>query len=259
MTTAVNFWLDNKCAKAFWSQHELPPYRELLAHTSAWLDPQPGERWLDLGCGCGQLSRALWQRSAGRTQEIVGMDFATINATAYAKLRAELQPQPGEQALRFVGGNFRVDLASWPSARFDGVVSGLAIHYADSFSEENNCWTSVGYDHVLHEIHRLLTVGGRFVFSVNVPEPSWGRVAWSALGGTWRAANPLRYLKKAYRMWRYGGWLKREARRGRFLYLPLPIVLDKLTEAGFVNIEYRLSYARQAYLFRCKKASTTPA
>ena len=54
-------------------------------------------------------------------------------------------------------------------------------------------------------------------------------------------------------MWRYGGWLKREARRGRFLYLPLPIVLEKLTEAGFVNIEYRLSYARQAYLFRCHK------
>ena len=136
MTTAVNFWLDNKCAKAFWSQHELPPYRELLAHTSAWLDPQPGERWLDLGCGCGQLSRALWRRSAGRTQEIVGMDFATINATAYAKLRAGIAAATRRTGLALCGGNFRVDLGELAhGARFDGVVSGLAIHYADSFSE----------------------------------------------------------------------------------------------------------------------------
>ena len=27
-TPAVNYWPDNKCAKAFWGQHELPPYRE---------------------------------------------------------------------------------------------------------------------------------------------------------------------------------------------------------------------------------------
>ena len=30
---SVNYWPDSACAKAFWSQHELPPYQELLAHT----------------------------------------------------------------------------------------------------------------------------------------------------------------------------------------------------------------------------------
>ena len=58
---AVNHWPQSSCAKAFWSQHEAPAYQQLLADTAAWLDPQPGEHWLDLGCGCGQLSQALWK------------------------------------------------------------------------------------------------------------------------------------------------------------------------------------------------------
>ena len=49
MNETINYWPDSKCAKAFWSQHELPPYQELLRDTTAWLDPKPGQRWLDLG------------------------------------------------------------------------------------------------------------------------------------------------------------------------------------------------------------------
>jgi hypothetical protein len=101
-----------------------------------------------------------------------------------------------------------------------------------------------------------LQPGGRFVFSVNVPEPSWGRVALSALRGQFRITGllrRLRYLKRAWRMWKYGGWLKREARKGRFHYLPLPVLVEKLRDTGFVDIEHRISYAGQAYLLRCWK------
>jgi hypothetical protein len=107
---------------------------------------------------------------------------------------------------------------------------------------------------VLSEAHRLLRPGGNFVFSVNVPEPAWSRVALDALSGLGQARKPLRYVQKAWRMWSYGGWLKREARRGRFHYLPLPVIVEKLMRIGFQEIEHRLSYARQAYLIRCRKA-----
>jgi len=52
-------------------------------------------------------------------------------------------------------------------------------------------------------------------------------------------------------MLRYGSWLKREARRGRFHYLPATTIREKLTAAGFVAIEHRVTFAGQAYLFRC--------
>ena len=93
--------------------------------------------------------------------------------------------------------------------------------------------------------------GGAFVFSVNVPEPAWGRVAWTALAGTWRARRPLHYLKKSLRIYRYGHWLKREARRGRFHYLPHEQIADILGGVGFTSIEMKTSFAGQAYLFRC--------
>jgi hypothetical protein len=54
-------------------------------------------------------------------------------------------------------------------------------------------------------------------------------------------------------MMRYGAWLMREGRRGRFHYLPLNQVLEKLHAAGFVVQGHRLSYAGQAYIFRCRK------
>src|SRR6266516_717530 len=92
MTTTTNYWSDSRCAKAFWRQHELPPYQELLRDTAAWLEPAIGQRWLDLGCGSGQLSRVLWEKSQGQVEAIVGVDVAQVNEQAYAKLRAQLRP-----------------------------------------------------------------------------------------------------------------------------------------------------------------------
>lgn len=54
-------------------------------------------------------------------------------------------------------------------------------------------------------------------------------------------------------MMRYGRWLKREARAGRFQYLPAPTVVAKLHAAGFHRIDHRRSYAGQAFVFRAVK------
>jgi ubiquinone/menaquinone biosynthesis C-methylase UbiE len=251
---SVNHWPDSKCAKAFWNQRRILPYQELLSDTVAWLEPEAGERWLDLGCGCGQLSQALWQASGGTLAEIVGLDVAEVNARAYEKLRASLQPSPGDR-LKFVAADFSHGLARWPDAYFDGVASGLAIQYAESYSEAERRWTRAAYDRVLADVARVLKPTGRFVFSVNVPEPAWGAVARATLRGAYRAKRPHSFLLRAWRIYRYGGWLKREARRGRFHYLPLPDILRRLQVAGFAGAQHRMSFARQAYVIRAPLAA----
>ena len=60
-------------------------------------------------------------------------------------------------------------------------------------------------------------------------------------------------MRDAFRMLRYGRWLKSEAQQGRFHYLPAATIQEKLTAAGFVNIEHKVTYAGQAYLFRCQR------
>ena len=234
-------------------QQELPPYQRLLADTVAWIEPQAGQRWLDLGCGCGKLTEAIWNKSAGQVGEIVGLDVAAENERAFGRLRAGVHPAAGPEQIRFVCNDFSSGLGTWPDGAIDGVVSGLAIQYAESFSESRGCWTTDAYEHLLGEVYRVLKPGGCFLFSVNVPNPPWHKLALSTLGGTFVSKRPAHYLKKALRMWRYGFWLNREARRGRFHYLPIQTVWGKLTEAGFTAIEHRLSYDGLAWVVRCRK------
>jgi len=251
--TSINYWPDSACARAFWGQQEIAPYQRLLADTAAWLEPQAGQRWLDLGCGCGQLTQALWTRSRGQVASITGLDCAAVNSTAFDRLRRSLQPRPGPEQIRFATCDFSDGLPAYADKQFDGIVSGLAIQYAECYSHERGCWTSEAYDYLLAEVFRALGAGGQFVFSVNVPEPAWSRVALRSLAGIVSTRHPGRFLKNSWRMLRYGAWLSREARRGRFHYLPLPVVIEKLTAVGFTSIQHCLSYARQAYLLRCLK------
>ena len=250
---ALNYWPQTKCARAFWGQQELPPYRRLLADTTDWLEPRPGERWLDLGCGSGQLTRAVWEKSGGRVGEVVALDCAATNERSIAKLHNLARPAPPPGRLRFVHGDFSDGLSVWDDDHFDGAVSGLAIQYAECFDEVRGRWTTAAYDRLLAEVGRVLRPGGQFVFSVNVPEPAWLLVAVTAAHGFFASRRPLKYVRNALRMLRYGAWLKREARRGRFHYLPAETVREKLLAAGFEAVESRTSFARQAYLFRCRK------
>lgn len=251
-----NHWLEKRCAKAFWSQQETTPYRQLLRDTLAWAAAGAGERWLDLGCGSGALSRGLWEQSGGQVAEIVGVDCAAVNAEVYERLRRTLAPPPGER-LRFVTHDFSEGLRLFEDASFDHVVSGLSISYAQSWSEAEQRWTTAAYDRLLREVWRVLRPGGRFVFSVNVPEPQWWRVTLASLGDAFRSEKPLRFLRRSWRMLRYGRWLKAEARRGRFHYLPATEVVLRLRAAGFAEVEHRCSYAGQAYIFRAIKRERT--
>jgi SAM-dependent methyltransferase len=252
ISRAVNYWPNNKCARLFWAQHEWPPYQKLLADTVAWLEPQPGQRWLDLGCGGGQLTKALWLASGGQLKQVIGLDCAAANAKAYANLRVELAPEPPER-IRFIAANFSKGVPFDGANLFDGVVSGLAIQYADDYSPELGRWTTAAYDRVLREVWRVLKPGGRFVFSVNTPNPSWIKIALLSFPGFLTARRPLRYFQKSWALFRFGGWLKDEAKRGRFHYLPRTAVVTKLRKAGFADVQRRRSFAGQAYIFRCHK------
>lgn len=257
MARSVNYWPEGKCAKAFWGQQALPPYQQLLADTTARLNPRPGDRWLDLGCGRGMLSRAVWEKSGGAVAEVVGLDCAAANAEAYNRLQAALSPTPRPGQIRFVTADFSAGLGDFHDASFDGVVSGLALSYAESYSEVLGRWTTAAYDRVLADVARVLRPGGQFVFSVNVPEPAWHRVAWDALRATLSTRRPHRYLLKSWRIWRYGGWLKREARRGRFHYLPLELLRTKLRTAGFGDCDAALSFSNQAFLIAARRPAVS--
>ena len=258
---AANHWADAKCAKAFWSQSELPVFHALTADTLAAAYPNAsaatGRRVLDLGCGGGTLTRGLWERSGGTVGGILGVDYAAANAQRYDKLAAELNA--GDR-IRFEVVNFSRGLPTLADATFDCVVSGLSITYAEYYDEAERRWTQQAYDGLFHEVFRVLKPGGRFAFSVNVPNPSWWTVGLKSFFGALRASpKPLRLLKNLNRMNRYGRWLKQEADKGRFHYLPADEVTAKLAAAGFAGIGRQLGYAGQAFVFHADKPDAEAA
>jgi trans-aconitate methyltransferase len=100
------------------------------------LDPQPGERIIDLGCGTGAFSAEIAERGA----EVLGIDGSpemVAQATAM---------HPG---LSFIVGDAH-DFTVGES--FDAVASNAALH-----------WMTRDPDAVIKRVHAALRPGGRFV------------------------------------------------------------------------------------------------
>jgi ubiquinone/menaquinone biosynthesis C-methylase UbiE len=254
-TADTNRWLDEECARAYWDQHWAPAYQELAQDTARWLDPQPGEHWLDLGSGGGQLTALLWERSRGQLARIVAQDCNPVNREALGKLARKLVPAPRPKQLSFVVGDFSAGLPQFDTASFDGIVSGLAVCYAESKDPVTGEYSEDAYNRLLAEMWRVLRPGGRLVFSVNVPRPRWWQFFWKSVGLAFKVRKPGRLLVNAIRMHRHASWLQREALRGRFHFLRAEDIVCRLERTGFEGIKARLSFGGQAYLFAARKTA----
>lgn len=106
---------------------------DLAAPVVDLLDPRPGERILDLGCGEGTLGRAI----AARGARVLGIDASPsmVAAARASGLDAEMMDA---QELPF-------------TAAFDAVFTNAVLH-----------WVSAP-ERVLAGVYRALKAGGRFV------------------------------------------------------------------------------------------------
>lgn len=120
----------------------------------AWVDPQPGQRLLDLCCGTGDLALLLAARVRPGGQ-VLGLDAAAA-PLALAARRAARQPW---LPLQWQQGDALA--TGWPDGWADGAVMAYGLR--------NLSDPAAG----LHELRRLLRPGGRAaVLDFNRPVPS---------------------------------------------------------------------------------------
>jgi trans-aconitate methyltransferase len=100
------------------------------------LDPQPGERVIDLGCGAGAFSAEI----AARGADVLGIDGSAEMITQAAALHPELSFAVGDAH----------DFTT--SESFDAVASNSALH-----------WMTRDPDAVIARAHAALRPGGRFI------------------------------------------------------------------------------------------------
>ncbi|KDE58180.1 methyltransferase type 11 [Halostagnicola sp. A56] len=120
-------------ADAYDDSHSfVPEYGENLLE---WLDPEPDDRVLDVGCGTGQLTAKI----AARGADVVGIDHSEAMIE---------RARSSHSNCSFV----RADATEFdPDEPFDAVFSNAALHW---ISEQ---------DAVLESIRNALRPGGRFV------------------------------------------------------------------------------------------------
>ncbi len=107
---------------------------QLAGGVVEWLNAQPDERILDLGCGDGQLT----ERLAATGAIVTGVD-ASPDMVAAACVRGIAAHHAPAEHLPF------------PDASFDAVFSNAALHWVR------------GQDEMMAEVRRVLQPGGRFV------------------------------------------------------------------------------------------------
>ena len=106
------------------------------------LDPQPGERWLDLACGTG----AIAERACAAGANVTGLDLSPVLIET-AKERASDQ---GLAVDYFVGD---VEKLAFDDASFDKVSSTCGIMFAPD------------HDATAHELARVTAPGGRIALA----------------------------------------------------------------------------------------------
>jgi trans-aconitate methyltransferase len=100
------------------------------------LDPQPGERVIDLGCGTGVFTAEIGARGA----EVLGIDGAG---------RMIMQARALHPELSFAVGDAHHFTVAEP---YDAVASNSALH-----------WMTRDPDAVISQVHGALRPGGRFI------------------------------------------------------------------------------------------------
>ncbi len=105
--------------------------RELLG----WLDPQPGERVLDLGCGTGEIAAQI---------QAAGAEVIAIDSDPHM-VEAARERLPDTTVILADGHDFQVD------EPVDAVFSNAALHWMPAAVEVLGC------------VSAALRVGGRFV------------------------------------------------------------------------------------------------
>jgi SAM-dependent methyltransferase len=133
----------------------MPSYRAMFTTLIDQMDPRPGEKILDVGCGSGALDRLLAKRLGG-ANPITAIDANRFWLAEAAALAAE---EGLAGAIRFEPGN--AEALPFPDASFDCVFSVTVIEECDA-------------DHAIAEMARVARPGGRIGVIVRAIDlPQW--------------------------------------------------------------------------------------
>ncbi len=141
--------------RCFWKSYftvydrlsQVIPYRRLLVDSVSRLKVNPGGHYLDIGCGTGNSSLAIYNRARGNCT-VVGLDYIP---SAIERAKSKL-PAEGLSNVGFSHADINKGL-HFPAESFDGVLANNVIYLVSDPVE------------TLAQVLAVLKPGGRFVMT----------------------------------------------------------------------------------------------
>ena len=245
MKTELEFW--QKFSEFVGSNYGRPYlegalYHDLKKHVGELIDPQEGEVWFDPGCGRLPMSELIWQRSEGKLKEIWAADI--ILAPAKERLGQLKKSHP----IRLIYADLQEKLP-FPDNLFDGIVGNYIFTFLAEFEGQRGTAALKG---VLREMFRVLKPGGQLVWTM--PKKNASNLLGLLLSIKY-ILNPLRWLKfkvfvplAAIKTAKYTRQIEKKGKRGIYNLLTKREYEEILTSAGFVDSEWRTTFAGQCWV-----------
>jgi ubiquinone/menaquinone biosynthesis C-methylase UbiE len=247
----MQFW--EEYARIYRNLEKARPYAGLAKVFEQLVEPQPGDVWLDVGCGPAKMSQLVWEKSRGQVQQIVAMDI--VLSPARETLASMQSPLPLELIYASIG-----ERLPFADCSFDGVVANLVLSYVTDF--HGLCGVEA-FANVMSEMQRVLKPGGKIVWST----PRQGvRFEWVFLASIPDMLNPIPYVVKkdvtrilqGVRILKHALEIQRKGREGIYTFLDRTELEELLESVGLMSMVWQKAFTNQVWVNCAQKLGGSP-
>lgn len=241
----LKFW--EEYAEIYYHMEDTGFYDELVETIKGFIEPKEGDVWLDAGCGPAKMSQLIWEKSKKKVKKIIGTDIVLNPA------RATLAKFGNSIPLELQYANLGERLP-FPNNYFDGIVANISLTYVIDFQGKKG---KAAFVEVMKEMFRVLKPGGYIVWSTPKRNPLFWRNFLAGLPDMFSIRKQIQHhvfgLWIGMRILRYGLKIASKGRRGVYTFLE-PHEYEKiLSEIGFVNFEWKKTFAGQVWANKAHK------
>ncbi len=244
----LRFW--EEYGQVYKNLEKARPYSNLAKAFQKFLDPKPGEAWLDVGCGPLRISELIREKA---DSDIWVTAIDVVLKPAREKLY-ELAKKGKKLPVTLLYLSI-TDPLPYPDNSFDGIGANLILPYVTDFLGLRG---KEALENVLREMFRILKPGGKLVWSTPIEKVNFN---WVFLASLPDMLNIYRYmadkdfsrLAQGTRILKHALAIQRKGKEGVYTFLPKEELAMLLAQIGFVNPVWEKTFTQQVWVNRVSK------